>query len=69
MKITAALSTRAKLHGIIITRYTTETNLIRHIQLREKNSPCFRTDDREGCLATCEWASGCKNFLIAAWRR
>jgi hypothetical protein len=69
MKITSELSVRAIKHGIFITRYTTKTNLVRAIQREEGNYPCFRTDEREYCQGTCEWASGCIDFLIAAWKR
>lgn len=68
MKITHELRVRATKYGIIVTRYTTKTELIRKIQRKEGNDPCFRTNKREYCQG-CEWASDCKNALIAAWKR
>ena len=63
------LSVRAIKHGLLITRYTTKTSLVRNIQRKEGNQPCFRTDDRECCRGGCEWEDDCKNCLIAAWKR
>jgi len=69
MKIASALNVRAITHGIAISTHTTETKLIRNIQLKEGNSSCFRTDEREYCPGSCEWENDCKDFLIAAWKR
>ena len=69
MEITPELRARAINNGIVISKHVTKTNLIREIQRREGNYPCFRTDEREYCQGTCEWASDCIGFLIAAWKR
>jgi hypothetical protein len=72
MKITPELRVRAINNGIFITKDMTITRLIRRIQRCEGHSPCFRTDMRDSCQETsdtCEWASDCKNALIAHWLR
>ena len=72
MKIPAELGVRAINCGIIITKEMSTTRLIRHIQRREGDRPCFRTDVRDSCQErsdTCEWADDCKNALIAHWKR
>ena len=69
MEISPELRARAIKHGIVITRYTTKTTLTRAIQGIEGHHPCFRTDEREHCPGTCEWASDCIGVLIAAWKR
>lgn len=69
MEITSELRVRAIRHGITISRYTTKTSLIRNIQRKEGQRPCFRTDDRDYCRGGCEWEDDCKSCLIASWKR
>ena len=42
--------------------------LIREIQRTLGQEPCYLTDLRYGCNATCDWSDECKK-LTAAWLR
>lgn len=50
------------------TAYTSRTQLVRTIQLRQGDDPCFLTEKRYLCNAICEWGRECRK-LIAQWMR
>lgn len=47
----------AKMWGIDIKAKRSKQEIIRHIQVREGNSPCFRTMD--SCENDCLWKQDC----------
>lgn len=69
MNIPAELSVRAINSGVFIAKDTTITRLVRCIQSADRHIPCFRTDVRDHCQGTCEWADYCKGALVARWQR
>ena len=48
--------------------YSEKKILIREIQRKLGQEPCYLTDLRYSCNATCNWSDGCKK-LTAAWLR
>jgi len=46
---------------------TSQTQIIRNIQLRCGGEPCFSTERRYGCTEKCEWSGECRT-LKAHWR-
>jgi len=46
--------------------YTSQTQIIRNIQLRRGSEPCFLTEKRYGCREVCEWSQECRK-LKAQW--
>lgn len=46
---------------------SSQTQLIRHIQLLRGGDPCFSTEKRYGCTEICEWSQECRK-LKAHWR-
>jgi hypothetical protein len=50
------------------TPYTSQTQLIRSIQLKRGNEPCFLTEKRYACSEICEWVQDCRK-LKAHWMR
>jgi hypothetical protein len=48
------------------TRYASQAQLIRYIQLRRGSEPCFQTEKRYVCTNTCEWRAECRK-LKAQW--
>jgi hypothetical protein len=42
--------------------------LVREIQRALGQEPCYMTDLRYSCNATCDWSDGCKK-LTATWLR
>ncbi|MBW8371952.1 MAG: hypothetical protein K0M66_13410 [Thiobacillus sp.] len=46
--------------------YTSQTQLVRNIQLRCGGDPCFATEKRYGCTEICEWSGECRK-LKAQW--
>lgn len=46
--------------------YTSQTQIIRNIQLRRGSEPCFLTEKRYGCREVCEWGRECRK-LKAQW--
>jgi len=47
---------------------SSQTMLVRAIQMGRGESPCFSTDHRYTCTAPCEWRSECIK-LRAVWLR
>jgi len=45
-----------------------QTQLIRAIQVKRCEEPCFATDKRHDCAQLCEWRRDCRK-LMAAWLR
>ena len=49
--------------------HTSQTQLIRHIQLMRGDDPCYTTDKRYDCTDNnCEWRRDCRK-LRAVWLR
>lgn len=48
------------------TPYTSQTQLIRNIQLLRGNEPCFSSEKRYVCTEICEWSQECRK-LRAQW--
>lgn len=46
--------------------YTSQTQLIRNIQLLSGQDPCFSSEKRYFCTETCEWSKECRK-LRAQW--
>lgn len=69
LEITQALRERASSLGIPVTANSTKTTLVRRIQIQEGHIPCYRTDLRDSCKGTCEWADDCRDCLVASWMR
>jgi hypothetical protein len=46
--------------------HTSQTQLIRLIQLRAGEAPCYLSDRRYHCTRTCEWSGKCR-ALRARW--
>ena len=46
--------------------YTSQTQLIRLIQLQCGDEPCFSSEKRYGCSEVCEWSGECRK-LKAQW--
>lgn len=46
---------------------TSQTQLIRLIQLRSGREPCYLSDKRYSCTEMCEWSAECRK-LRAKWR-
>ena len=46
--------------------YTSQTQLIRNIQLLSGKDPCFSSEKRYSCTETCEWSKECRK-LRAQW--
>jgi len=40
--------------------YTSQTQLIRLIQLQCGDEPCFSSEKRYGCSEVCEWSGECR---------
>ncbi len=47
---------------------TSQTELIRLIQLRSGHEPCYLSDKRYFCTEKCEWSEECRK-LRAKWSR
>jgi len=48
--------------------YTSQTEVIRSIQLQRGHEPCFLTEKRYACAEICEWGQECRK-LRAHWKR
>lgn len=46
--------------------YTSQTQLIRNIQLLRGDEPCFSSEQRYVCTKICEWSQDCRK-LKAQW--
>jgi hypothetical protein len=46
--------------------YTSQTQLIRNIQLLRGDEPCFSSQKRYACTEICEWSQDCRK-LKAQW--
>lgn len=45
-----------------------KTQVIRAIQMKRGDEPCFASDQRHDCALLCEWRRDCRK-LMAAWMR
>ncbi|BBI99703.1 hypothetical protein FGKAn22_13960 [Ferrigenium kumadai] len=48
--------------------YMSQTRLVRNVQIRRGNEPCFSTEKRYNCEEDCEWSRSCRK-LRAVWLR
>lgn len=50
------------------TAHTSQTRLIRAVQVIRGSEPCFSTEKRYKCVEDCEWSQNCRK-LRAEWLR
>lgn len=48
--------------------HTSQTQLIRRVQVLRGGEPCFSTEKRYNCTDDCEWSQNCRK-LRAVWLR
>lgn len=48
--------------------HTSQTRLIRSVQVLRGGEPCFSTEKRYNCVENCEWSQNCRK-LRAVWLR
>lgn len=48
--------------------HTSQTKLIRSIQVLRGHEPCYSTEKHYNCKETCEWSQSCRK-LRAVWLR